>query len=435
MPSREGGGARRPRPAGGGRNHVGPRRTPVSEWLNWAGSLRFTPAALERPRDEGELAALVRRAAGEGRTARVVGAGHSSSPLVRTTDVLVSLERLGGLLAHDAAAGEATLGAGTRLYDVGRLLHEVGLGMENLGDVDTQTLGGVVGTGTHGSGKGLKNLSANVLGLRAVTAAGEIVEWSHERDAELVRAARVALGALGIFTAVRLRVVGAYRLVRREYCARTDECLERLDELAAGNRNFDFYWYPRRDDVKLRTLNPPGEAGACPPGAACLLEEVEEGWSHKTIARQRRLKFDEMEYQVPAEAGPPCFQELRRRVLERHRKHVGWRVLYRLVAADDAYLSPAFGRDTVAISVHQNASLPHEAYFRDVEPIFRAHGGRPHWAKKHSLSGEALRPLYPKWGAFLELRRRLDPRGLWLSDDLRALFGLGPSALGSGGGP
>jgi FAD/FMN-containing dehydrogenase len=146
------------------------------------------------------------------------------------------------------------------------------------------------------------------------------------------------------------------------------------------------------------------------------------GWSYEVLSKERSLKFDEMEYALPAEAGPECFQEVRKRVKARHRKSVGWRVLYRTVAADDAYLSPAYQRDSVTISLHQNASLPFWEYFKDIEPIFLDYGGRPHWAKKHTLRAEQLSRLYPMWDRFLEIRRRVDPEGVFLTPYLRKLL-------------
>src|SRR5918994_4987026 len=128
------------------------------EWSNWSGSVRFRPARLERPADEGELAALVRRAAGEGRVVRPVGAGHSSSRLVETDDVLVSLEHFRGVDAHGGL--EATVGAGTTIEDMNKELLEAGLAMHNLGDVDMQHAAGATATGTHGTGKGQPILAA-----------------------------------------------------------------------------------------------------------------------------------------------------------------------------------------------------------------------------------------------------------------------------------
>lgn len=326
-----------------------------------------------------------------------------------------------GLIDYDSASSRATVGAGTVLHELGPILHGVGLSMQNLGDVDTQTIAGVISTGTHGSGRKLQNISATLVGVRAITGTAEIVDWSIEKEPQMLDAARVSMGLLGIFTAVRLQLQPRYRLRRREYCARTDDCLAHLDELAEAHRNFDFYWYPRRDEVKLRTLNPPEMAPPQLPYARCIQEQ--QGFSHEIIARERELKFEELEYFVPAEAGLACFREVRNRILERHRKHVAWRVLYRLIAKDDGYLSPVHGRDSVAISVHQNAALAYREYFDDIEPILRAHDGRPHWGKKHSLSGAALAALYPRWNDFLRLRRALDPQGVFLSAPMARLLG------------
>ena len=157
------------------------------------------------------------------------------------------------------------------------------------------------------------------------------------------------------------------------------------------------------------------------PFARCIKDECD--FSHQIIARERELKFEELEYFVPAQDGPECFRELRQRILQRHRQYVGWRVLYRFIAQDDAWLSPVYQRDSVAISIHQNASLPYQEYFADLEPILRACQGRPHWGKRHSLQGEALAALYPHWSDFQQLRRRLDPHDVFLTEPLATLLG------------
>jgi FAD/FMN-containing dehydrogenase len=391
------------------------------EWSNWSGSLRFAPRSLEQPASEPQLQNLVRAAARDGRRVRVVGSGHSSWPLVRTTDLLISTAGLKGLLAADRKSLQATLYGGTCLHEAGIELHAQGLALENLGDVDTQSLAGALATGTHGSGRRLRNLSANLIGGRLLLATGEQRQVSAESDPELLRALRVSFGALGILSTVRLQLVESGRLKRREYCTELEDCLTHLDELAADHRNFDFYWYPRRDDVKIRTLNPEGADAVALPYARLIQEEV--GFNHQVIARTRHLKFEEMEYFLPLAAGVDCFREVRKRILERHRKDVAWRVLYRFVAGDDAMLSPTAGEDSVTISIHHNAGLPCAHFFADIEPLFRAYGGRPHWGKRHSLAAEQLAPLYPAWEQFAALRRQLDPQGLFFSDDLRRLLG------------
>jgi len=206
-----------------------------SEWSNWSGSLCFTPGRIERPESEEELIALVRQGGSEESTVRVVGSGHSSSPLVETEDILISLEKFQGIESFNTETHEATIQAGMTLHDAGQDLLKVGLALENLSDVDVQTLAGAVGTGIHGSGNLLKNLSSEVIGVRMVTGTGEIVEYSIDEQHELIEAARVSLGVLGIFTILKLRLVPAYQLHRREYCAHIDTCLANLDQLVAEN--------------------------------------------------------------------------------------------------------------------------------------------------------------------------------------------------------
>jgi FAD/FMN-containing dehydrogenase len=340
---------------------------------------------------------------------------------VRTDDVVISLARLQGLVSADAGRCEARVRAGMTVGDVAKAVHERGLAVHNTGDVDVQTLAGAVATGTHGTGRKLQNLATMLIGGRLVTADGSVRTFAIEDDPDLLRGLRVSLGALGVVTEMRLRLLPAYRLRRREWCASTADCFAHFDELADAHRNLDFYWYPRRDEVKLRTWDVVGEPAPEVPFARLVKDQ--EGWAHEMLPRKRQLRFEEIEYALPAAAGPSCFREVRRRMLDVHRRTVAWRTLYRTVAADDAFLSTASGHDVVNVSVHHNAGLPFEPVFDDLEPIFRAHGGRPHWGKKHRMQAADLQPLYARWGAFRALRRQLDPSGVFLTHDMRALLG------------
>lgn len=392
-------------------------------WANWSGSLRFKPSRFETPADEDEVAALVRRAAETGRTIRPVGAGHSSTPLVETDDILVSLERLHGVVRADPDRHEIVLRPGTLLDKATEMMAEVGLAPPNLGDINMQSIAGVIATGTHGTGRTLRNLSDMLLGGRLVTGKGEIVDFAVERDPELMRALRLSLGSFGIFTELRIKALPDYQLRRQEWCTHIDDCVTHWEELVEQNRHFDFYWYPRSDEAKLRILNPPGSGDTSIPWARCVEDRTDR--AGRALPKHAGITnlFDEMEYALPFEAALDCFAEVRTRIKQKHRRHVGWRVLVRTTAADNLYLSPASGRDTMSISLHQNASLPFSAFFNDIEPIFRGYQGRPHWAKKHNLTAEHLEPLYPCWSDFREARRNFDPAGVFLSPYLRKLLG------------
>jgi FAD/FMN-containing dehydrogenase len=387
---------------------------------NWSGSVPFR-ATQWVPESEEALSRIVRTTRERGGVIRAIGAGHSSSaPLLSSDDTLIRTTALAGIQRVDASTREAWVGAGTTLDELGHELLKKKLGLCNYGDVDVQTIGGAIATGTHGSGRRLRNLATLLIGARIVTGTGEVREFSIERDPQVIRGLRVSLGALGICTSLRLELEEAYQLHRREWCLPFEPAMAQFDAIADICRNVDMYWYPRSDEVKLRTLDFPGKV----PGhvESAKLKKEECGWAADVLPRTRELKFEELEYALPAAAGPACMRTVRDRVKARHRREVAWRVLYRTVAADDAYLSPAHDRDIVTISLHHNAGLPYQAYFSDIEPIFRAHDGRPHWAKKHSLTADALRQLYPKWDDFMSLRQQLDPDDVFLSPGMRSLL-------------
>jgi FAD/FMN-containing dehydrogenase len=307
--------------------------------------------------------------------------------------------------------------AGTKLSALGRELFALGLALENLGDVDVQALGGALATGTHGTGRTLPNLSARVSGLRLLLADGSLRVLRAEDDAETLAAARVSLGALGVVSAVRIDCMPAYRLHERTSRMPIETCLASLAERVAASRHFEFFWYPARDFAETKTLEPT----ELPPDAVAGRKYERIGWSHEILPSVRELRFVEMEYAVPAEHGPDCFRAVRERMQQKH-PDVVWPVEYRSVRADDAWLSPAHGRDTVTLSVHQGAELPWQDFFADVEPLLREHGGRPHWGKRHGLGSRELGPLYPRFDDFRRLRAELDPGARFLNAHLRELL-------------
>lgn len=369
------------------------------------------------PGSEAEVAAIVRRATERNQTVRVYGSGHSFQPLCATDDMLLSLDKLAGVESADRQSLEATIRAGTKIHDLGEPLRQHGMALANQGDVDVQSLAGAISTGTHGTGRSLGSLSTQVVGLRLVTADGETFECSESNNAEMLSAARVSLGALGVVTAIHMRLVPAYRLHERTWQEPIEACLAQLDQHIASHRHFEFFWYPAADLAHAKSLDPTESE----PDELSDVEGERIDHSDRIFPTVRENRFNEMEYSLPAEAGPACFREIRTLMRKRH-SEVTWPVEYRTVAADRIDLGPAHGRETIAISIHQAADLDHRAFFEDAERIFRAHDGRPHWGKLHSLHAKELAPLYPQWDHFQTVRRRLDPDGRFLNDHLKRLF-------------
>lgn len=384
-------------------------------WTNWSGAIACTAAAIERPRSEEEIAAVLRRAARDGLCVRPLGSGHSSSALCATDGILLSLADHAGVESVDAPSGRVTVRAGSVLHDLGKELLARGLALANLGDIDRQALAGALATGTHGTGRALGNLASRVVGMRIVTANGEVLALS-EADPELA-GARVSLGALGVVSSVTLAALPAFRLHEHTRRIGLAEVLATFDAASRLHRHYECFYFPRHDFAEAKSLDPTVEE----PAAVAGREGERIGWSSEILPSVRELRFHEMEYSVPAEAGVACFAALAARLRERH-PDVAWPLEIRTVAGDDAWLSPAHGRDTCAISVHQDGRKPFEPVFADLEPIFWEHGGRPHWGKWHRCDAARLAPLFPRWEAFRELRARLDPAGLLLNAHLRSLL-------------
>jgi FAD/FMN-containing dehydrogenase len=393
-------------------------------WSNWSGSLKFTPGKLLEPSSEDDLISIVHKALEANQKMRAVGAGHSSSPLVVTGENLISLKNFNTVDNVDKEQSTAWMGCGLTVKEGGSKLLDHQLSFHNTGDVDIQYVAGAISTGTHGTGIKLKNLSSMLVGCRMICADGKIREFSEEKDGkDFFDALRVSLGSFGIMTRMKLKLLPAFELERKEWCTHTDHCLKNLEQLKSENRNFDFYWYPRSDLVKLRILNEPGKGTQKLDYAECV--EDKSGFAIDILPKERDLKFDEMEYALPIEAGPECFKAVRKIIKERFRKTVAWRVLYRTIAADDYYISPCYGRDTVTISLHQNAGYPFMEFFRTIEPVFRDFGGRPHWGKKHTLQSQEISSLYPGWNTFLEIRDKMDPNRVFLNEHLeKQIFNL-----------
>jgi FAD/FMN-containing dehydrogenase len=381
-------------------------------WRNWSGNQSHQARLLE-PGDVDAVVALVRHAA-PGTVLRCVGSGHSFVPFW-SDGTLLSLDRLTGVIEADAARLQATIAAGTKLYDLGPALWARGLSLPQQGDIDRQSLAGALATGTHGTGRGLANLSSWLRGITLVDGAGDVVTLTPETDPDTFAAAQVSQGMLGVVVAVTLSLLPAFHLRERVWDSSVEACEADLAGLVEANRHFEFFWTPRSDRCEMKTLNP-----VDPQFEAADGERIAP--AYQVFPSDRDVRFNEMEYSVPYASGWECFAELRAMLLADFPK-LPWPVEYRTLAADQALLSTAHQRDSVTLSVHQGAERDFRALFDAAEAIFRNHRGRPHWGKLHSLDASRLADLYPTLERFCAVRERFDPAGLFLNDYLRRLFG------------
>lgn len=427
-------------------------------WKNWAGNVSCQPADIYHPRTEAELKDLVDKARKEGRRIRMVGSGHSFTPIAATDGYMLTLQNMQGLIQLDKDKKQATVWAGTTINALGKLLHEQGLAQINLGDIDKQSIAGATSTGTHGTGINFGGISTQIVALRLLTADGQFIDASPDQNAEIFEAARIGLGALGIVTQVTLQLVDAYKLEYRVAKASLEDTLQNLEKYKQENRNFEFYWFPYTDTVQLKMSNEtqdPVQDGAfkkyinqtimenkvfgliCRFGrsfssnyrrinrllAWAIGPEKRVNYSHMIYASQRDVRFKEMEYNIPAEHFPEVLRAVKA-LMEEKKYPVFFPLECRWTQPDDIWLSPSYGRASAYIAFHVFENTPHEQYFADMEAICMQYGGRPHWGKMHSRRADNLQTDYPKWADFCALRQTLDPQGLFLNPHLEQLFGL-----------
>ncbi|MEM7220634.1 MAG: D-arabinono-1,4-lactone oxidase [Pseudomonadota bacterium] len=388
----------------------------MPNWHNWSGRITAEPERLVFIRSPEDACALASAAQRDGKSIRVGGATHSHAPLVAHDGIIAYADGLAGVLAVDAASERAWIGAGTRIYALGHALHQHGLALHNQGDIDQQALAGATGTGTHGTGAALNSLSARVTGMRIALASGELVTASETQHRELWQAARLHLGAFGIVTAIELQLRRAYRLREQGWQMSLDAALDGFFERAAQHRHYEFFWYPQADNAIVKAIDETEDAPEYPladEGARC-------GWNYEVLPNHRPHKHTEMEYSVPADTALDCVREIRD-LLRNQFADVAWPVEFRTLAADDVWLSSAYERPTVTISVHQDVRQDETAYYRACEAIFLRHGGRPHWGKVHYLNREQLSERHPRWSDWWQARNSVDPDGVFLNDHLAAL--------------
>lgn len=387
----------------------------MATWSNWSQSESCRPAHLHFARSVADISAVVAEASDAAMSVRVAGSGHSHYPLVPTDGVVLDLSGLTGVIDADRETARARVWAGTTIYALGRPLHDAGLALKNQGDIDRQAIAGAIGTGTHGTGLRLQNLSSTVAAMQIVTAGGSVLRCSADEHPDLFQAARLGLGAFGIVTEFELDVLPAFRLEETSWQVRYEELRSDIDALSEAHRHFEFFWYAETDLAHAKSMDITDR----PPRYPVRGEGERCNWSYEVLPNHRPHLHTEMEYAVPVEVSLDCLDEIRE-LMHTEFRDVRWPVEYRRVAADDVWLSQAYGRTVATISVHQGNGLPTEPFFRACEAIFRRYDGRPHWGKVHYLDGNELAEVHPRWDDWWRARDAVDPDGVFLNDRLRS---------------
>lgn len=432
----------------------------ATRWRNWSRSQVATPTEIARPTGLDDVVALVQRAAESGRRVKPIGAGHSFSAVAVAPDIQVQLDAMSGLVAVDEHTGHVTLAAGTRLHQIPALLAPYGLAMQNLGDIDRQSISGALSTGTHGTGRAFGSIGSRLVAATLVTGSGDVLRVSATEHPELLPHVRLGIGALGVLVDVTIACVPAFVLRAVEGAESVDRVLERWDERTRTEDHFEWYWFPHTDraatkvntrlpiDTELAPLPPVRRwlddellsnsvfRGLCVTGtlvpsltpaitnlsARAMGNRVMTDLSHRIFVTNRSVRFREMEYGMPLDQIPSAFREMRR-AIERSGLRISFPVEVRAVAGDDATLSTARGRETGYIAVHHYWREDPRPYFDLLEPIFVAHGGRPHWGKLHTRTASDFAASIDGFDDFVAARDRLDPGRVFANPYLDRVLG------------
>ncbi|MFJ6199318.1 FAD-binding protein [Micromonospora sp. NPDC092111] len=405
---------------------------------NWAGNVRYAARAFYRPTSVDELRRLV---AGSDRL-RAVGSGHSFNRLGDTTGDLVSLAGLPPTVEIDRERGTVTVAAALRYGDVATRLHAEGLALANLASLPHISVAGAVATGTHGSGDGNRNLAAAVAGLELVTADGDL-RTVGRADGDRFAGMVVSLGALGVVTRVTLEVVPTFAV--RQY-VRQDLPAASLDAAFASAYSvsgFTSWRSSRIDQVWRKQLadRPPPEQdwlGTTPadrpahpvPGmdpVNCTPQLGEPGPWHERLPHFR-LGFtpssgDELqsEYHLPRAAAAGALA-----ALDGIRDRIATVLQVcelRTVAADELWLSPNQGRDTLAVHfTWTDDAAAVERVVAEVEARLAPFAPRPHWGKVFTLDPATVAAAYPRYADFTALLTEWDPTGTFRTERLDRYF-------------
>ena len=405
---------------------------------NWAGNYTYRARAVHTPSTVEQVQELV---AAKPRV-RVLGSRHSFSDIA-DSDELLTLEGMPGDVVVDRDAMTVAFGGAVRYGDLALELAREGLALANLASLPHISIAGAVSTATHGSGDRVGNLATAVAALEIVTSDGNVLTAA--RGGPDFDGLVVGLGAVGAVTRVTLDVEPAYEVSQRVFEGlRWDDLFEHFDAITSTGYSVSVFtrWGETIDQVWIKS-----RAGEESEAAAGVLLSARAATRH----RHPILDLDPVnctpQLGIPGPWAerlphfrmgftPSAGDELQSEYLvpRRHGSAAVAAVLdisaairpvlqvseIRTIAADRLWMSPEYGRDTVAI--HFTWSPEPDAVGRALarlETTLAPFDARPHWGKLFRADATAIAPLYERLGDFRALLERLDPRGVFRNDWLR----------------
>lgn len=409
---------------------------------NWSKNLRFGTDRVYAPVNAAEAREVLLQSP----RIKQLGSQHCFNNIADSHDAQLSLRSLKGI-DIDHAAKTATVGAGVRYGELAPVLDRAGFALHNLASLPHISVGGTIATATHGSGVGNKNLATAVRAMELLTADGQTVTLSRDKDPERFRLAVVHLGALGVLTRVTLDLLPRFDMSQVVYQALSFDQLEHhLDDIMGAGYSVSLFtnWQGNTaSEVWIKDRVLPGAKPQPLPatfyGATLQKEKLHPIVGNNAEActeqmgsigpwylRMPHFKMEftpsngeelQTEYFVAREDGYKAIRAVEQ-LRDRITPHLFITEL-RTVAADDLPMSMAYRRNSLAIHFTWK---PEEVVVRkllpEIEAVLMPFGARPHWGKIFELPGSYLQHQYPAMPQFRQLATKLDPQGKFRNDYL-----------------
>jgi alditol oxidase len=431
-----------------------PAISPLIAWAageklkNWAGNIDYSTENLYSATSHQQIREFVRNHS----KFKVLGTRHCFNKIADSSDHFLSLRSMDEAISVDSEARTATCASGVTYGKLAPYLHQKGFALHNLASLPHISVAGACSTATHGSGEKSGNLSTAVSALEFITAAGETVTLSRQKDGETFLGAVVGLGALGVITKVTLDLQPTFLVRQFVYenlpLRQMQEHFDAIESSAYSVSLFTNWQDQRINEVWLKSRIEPGQPSQPPPelfGAKLATKNLHPiaELSAENCTEQlgvpgpwfERLPHFKMGFTPSAgkELQTEYFVPRRHAVeailaVERLRAQIGPLLMIteiRTIAADNFWMSPCRHQPSVAIHftwkqdwTAVRALLP--SIERELEPF----NPRPHWGKLFTMAPAQLQSRYEKLSAFIQLAKKFDPLGKFRNDFLNSnIFG------------
>ncbi len=419
-------------------------RMPDEKLKNWAGNIEYGTENLYAANSVEQVQRLVKSQS----KLKVLGTRHCFNNIADSNYQFLSLKPMDEIVALDQQARTVTVDAGMTYGQLGPLIDAQGFALHNLASLPHISIAGACSTATHGSGEKNGNLATAVSGMELVTASGDVVHLSRQKDGETFHGAVVGLGALGVITKVTLDIEPSYRMQQYVYenlpFSVLADHFEAIEASAYSVSLFTDWQNQRISEVWLKSRMDPGQAFDPTPeffGAKAATRNLHPiaALSAENCTEQMglpgpwydRLPHFRMGFTPSAgkELQSEYFVPRRQAVeailaVERLREQVGPHLLIteiRAIAADNLWMSPCYKQDCVTIHFTWKQDWPAVSKLLPlIEKELAPFQARPHWAKLFTTSPDVLASRYEKLPEFIQLAKAYDPRGKFRNEFLNA---------------